>query len=133
MGYFQYPTLYSVSCCVSDNKAAALIPGAAPDHRAATERSNESADEIGCAARRGCRSGWRPSMMNEATDVHHVAVVFRLCLNEEKMFPRCGTRSFTTPGVHYSGKDGSPQQLQRHYFEISIKLMKGLRFALAGE
>jgi hypothetical protein len=39
-------------------------------------------------------------MMNEATDVHHVAVVFRLCLNEEKMFPRCGTRSFTSPGVH---------------------------------
>ena len=100
MGYFQYPTLYSANYIAGDNKAAALIPGAAPDHRAATERSNESADEIGCAARRGCRSGWRPSMMNEATDVHHVAVVFRLCLNEEKMFPRCGTRSFTSPGVH---------------------------------
>jgi hypothetical protein len=22
-------------------------------------------------------------------------------LNEEKMFPRCGTRSFTSPGVHF--------------------------------
>ena len=111
MGYFQYPTLYSANYIAGDNKAAALIPGAAPDHRAATERSNESADEIGCAARRGCRSGWRPSMMNEATDVHHVAVVFRLCLNEEKMFPRCGTRSFTSPGVHYPGSFGPPPPL----------------------
>jgi hypothetical protein len=39
-------------------------------------------------------------MMNEATDVRHVAVVFRLCLNAEKMFPRPGNRSFTSPGVH---------------------------------
>ena len=49
MGYFQYPTFYSVNCCVSDNKTAALIPGATHDRRAATERSPESADEIGCA------------------------------------------------------------------------------------
>jgi hypothetical protein len=40
-------------------------------------------------------------MMNEATDVRHVAVVFRLCLNAEKMFPRPGNRSFTSPGVHW--------------------------------
>jgi hypothetical protein len=81
MGYFQYPTLYSVNYVAGDNKAAALIPGAAHDHRAATECCPESADEIGSAARRGCRSGWRSSMMNEATDVRHVAVVFRLCLS----------------------------------------------------
>ena len=97
MGYFQYPTFYTVKCCVSDNKAAALIPGATHDRRAATERCPESADEIGSAARRGGHSGWRSSMMNEATDVRHVAVVFRLCLN---VFPRPGNRSFTSPGVH---------------------------------
>ena len=78
MGYFQYPTLYSVNCCVSDNKAAALIPGATHDRRAATERLPESADEIGSAARRGCRSGWRSSMMNEATDVRHGCRCFPL-------------------------------------------------------
>ena len=121
MGYFQYPTLYSANYIAGDNKAAALIPGAAPDHRAATERSNESADEIGCAARRGCRSGWRPSMMNEATDVHHVAVVFRLCLNEEKMFPRCGTRSFTSPGVHWGLGQGYERKTSfrlRAFFDL---------------
>jgi hypothetical protein len=57
------------------NKAALLSPGAAHDRRAATERSPESADEIDSAARRGSRSGWRPSMMNEAADVRH-GVVF---------------------------------------------------------
>jgi hypothetical protein len=71
MGYFQYPTLYSVNYVAGDNKAATLIPGAAHDRRAATEPSPESAEEIGCAARRGGCSGWRPSIMNEATDVHH--------------------------------------------------------------
>ena len=78
MGYFQYPTLCSVNCCVSDNKAAALIPGATHDHRAATERPPESADEIGSAARRGRRCGWRPSMMNEAADVRHGCRCFPL-------------------------------------------------------
>ena len=66
MGYFQYPTFYSVNCYGGDNKAAALSPGAAHDRRAATERNTESTDEIGSAARRGARSGWRPFMMNEA-------------------------------------------------------------------
>ena len=80
MGYFQYPTFYTVKCCVSDNKAAALIPGATHDRRAATERLPESADEIGSAARRGCRSGWRSSMMNEATDVRPCCRCFLLCL-----------------------------------------------------
>jgi hypothetical protein len=45
-------------------KRPLLNPGAAPDHSAATERSTESADEIGCAARRRCHYRWRPSMMN---------------------------------------------------------------------
>jgi hypothetical protein len=66
MGYFQYPTFYSVNCYGGDNKAAALSPGAAHDRRAASERYTESTDEIGSAARRGARSGWRPFMMNEA-------------------------------------------------------------------
>jgi hypothetical protein len=49
-------------------KRPLLNPGAAPDHRAATERSTESADEIGCAARRGGSSRRRPSMMNGEED-----------------------------------------------------------------
>jgi hypothetical protein len=67
---FQIPTLYSVSCCGGDNKAAALIPGAAHDHRAATERSPESADEIGCALRRAPRRPlWMAAVhMNEVGD-----------------------------------------------------------------
>jgi hypothetical protein len=104
MGYFQYSAYYSVNCCVSDNKAAALIPGAAHDHRAATERSPECADEIGSAARRGCRCGWRPSMMNEAAEFAMVAVVFLLCLCALKNLARPGNRSFTCPGVHCWGR-----------------------------
>ena len=87
MGYFQYPTLHSVNYVAGDNKAAALIPGAAHDRRAATEPSPESAEEIGCAARRGGCSGWRPSMMNEATDVHHCCRCFPL------VFVGAGARS----------------------------------------
>jgi hypothetical protein len=65
MGYFQYPTFYNVNRCGGDNKVS---PGAAHDRRAATERSPESANEIDSAARHGSRSGWQPSMMNEAAD-----------------------------------------------------------------
>jgi hypothetical protein len=70
MGYLQYPTLYTVNCCSGNNKAAALSPGAAHDHRAATERSPESADEIGCAARRAPRRPlWMAAVnMNEVGD-----------------------------------------------------------------
>ena len=60
-------------------------------------------------------------MMNEATDVHHVAVVFRLCLNEEKMFPRCGTRSFTSPGVHWGLGQGYERKTSfrlRAFFDL---------------
>ena len=101
MGYFQYPTLCSVNCCVSDNKAAALIPGAAHDHRAATGRSPECADEIGSAARRGRRCGWRPSMMNEEEEPHHRRRCFPLVFECAKKNARPGTRSFTSPPVHY--------------------------------
>jgi hypothetical protein len=31
--------------------------------------------------------------------------LFSVVLNEEKMFPRCGTRSFTSPGVHWDFLD----------------------------
>jgi len=105
MGYFQYPTLYSVNCCGGDNKAAALIPGAAHDRRAATERSTESTDEIGSAARRGSHSGWRPSMMNEAGSVRHRWLVFRLCLCAPKKNAVPGTHSFTSPGVHCQSRN----------------------------
>jgi hypothetical protein len=45
-------------------KRPLLSPSTAHNHRVATECSPESADEIGCAARRGGCSGWQPSMMN---------------------------------------------------------------------
>ena len=86
MGYFQIRPKYSVICCGGDNKAAALNPGAAHDHRAATERFPESTDEIGSAARRGGRCGWRPSMMNEAGSVHHRCRCFLLSLCGEPRY-----------------------------------------------
>ena len=96
MGYFQYPTLYSANYIAGDNKAAALIPGAAPDHRAATERSNESADEIGCAARRGGSSGRRPSMMNGEEDgTRSRCFVLCLCEAPKKMGGRQGVFEIT--------------------------------------
>jgi hypothetical protein len=63
-----------------------LSPGAAHDHRSATERSPESADEIGFAAHCGGRSGWRLSMMNEVADFCHRCLVFRLCLCAPKIW-----------------------------------------------
>ena len=67
-------------------KRPLLSPGAAHDHRAATERFPESTDEIGSAARRGGRCGWRPSMMNEAGSVHHRCRCFLLCLCGEPRY-----------------------------------------------
>jgi hypothetical protein len=64
-------------------KRPLLSPGAAHNHRAATERPPESAYEIGCAARSGGRSGWRPFMMNgeedgtpSSTDHYHWSKTF---------------------------------------------------------
>ena len=82
-------------------KRPLLSPGAAHDHRAATELSPESADEIGCASRRGGRSGWRPSMMNGGEERHHV------CLVEVEFLIVVGNHSFTSPG--------SIQILQSHH------------------
>jgi hypothetical protein len=67
-GVFPIFCLYTVYIdSAATTKRPLLSPGTAHNHRAATERSPEIlADEIGCAARRGGRSGWRwrPSMMN---------------------------------------------------------------------
>jgi len=64
-GVFPIFHLYTVYIeAAATTKRPLLSPGTAHNHRAATEHSPESADEIGCAARRGRRSGWRPSMMN---------------------------------------------------------------------
>ena len=63
---------------VATTKWPLLSPGAAHDRRAATEGSPESADEIGCASRRGDHSGWRPSMMNEAADVRHRPILISI-------------------------------------------------------
>jgi hypothetical protein len=54
------------------------------DSRAATERSPESADEIGSAARHGRRCGWRPSMMNEEEERHHRRRCFSLVFDAPK-------------------------------------------------
>jgi len=104
MGYFQYPTLYSVNYVAGDNKAAALIPGAAPDRRAATERCPESNDEIGSAARRGGHSGWRPFMMSEAGSVHHRCrcFVWRIALYLSGKGKNYRPRNFVgRPPLHY--------------------------------
>ena len=71
-GVFPIFDLYTVYIdAAATTKRPLLSPGAAHNHRAATERSPESADEIGCAARSGGRSGWRPFMMNGEEDGTH--------------------------------------------------------------
>jgi hypothetical protein len=68
-GVFPIFDLYTVYIdAAATTKRPLLSPGAAHNHRAATERPPESSDEIGCAARSGGRSGWRPFMMNGEED-----------------------------------------------------------------
>jgi hypothetical protein len=63
-GVFPIFDLYTVYIdAAATTKRPLLSPGTVHNHCAATERSPESAHEIGCAARCGGRSGWRPSMM----------------------------------------------------------------------
>ena len=90
----------NVNCYGGDNKAAALSPGAAHDRRAASERYTESTDEIGSAARRGARSGWRPFMMNEAGVGTPSLPLFCLVFACAKNLSGKRPSTLSSPGVH---------------------------------
>ena len=97
-GVFPIFDLYTVYIdAAATTKRPLLSPGAAHNHRAATERPPESADEIGSAARRGRRCGWRPSMMNEAVDVRHGCRCFPLVFVSRK-----GIGALRHPFIHFT-------------------------------